>query len=284
MRISRQAINVPNTPSRDGFLIPGPGHSGSDRSLSISFKSDAPDGFLVHSFAGDNPIECRAYVRDLLGLERASNKDRCFELAAMSAKPSQEPSERTAYAERIFKQSRAAFGTSVETYLTGRGLKLVPEVSVLRFHAECPFAGEHVATMVAPVVNIQTNAFQAIHRTRLNPKDKKMLGPVGGGCVKLSADEDVLEGLHICEGIETGLALIAAGFRPVWACLSANGMSSFPVLPGIEALTLFADNDKSGVGQRVAGECGARWQAAGREVRVLAPKLAGTDFADGRAA
>ena len=28
----------------------------------------APDGFLVHSFAGDDPIRCKNYVREKLGL------------------------------------------------------------------------------------------------------------------------------------------------------------------------------------------------------------------------
>jgi hypothetical protein len=47
---------------------PGPGHSRADRSLSIKLDTNAPDGFLVHSFAGDDPIACKDYVRDKLGL------------------------------------------------------------------------------------------------------------------------------------------------------------------------------------------------------------------------
>ena len=39
---------------RDRALVPGPGHSRHDRSLSIRLVSSAPDGFLVHSFAGDD--------------------------------------------------------------------------------------------------------------------------------------------------------------------------------------------------------------------------------------
>jgi hypothetical protein len=34
---------------------PGPGHSRRDRSLSIKLDASAPDGFLVHSFSGDDP-------------------------------------------------------------------------------------------------------------------------------------------------------------------------------------------------------------------------------------
>ena len=50
-------------------LAPGPGHSAADRSLSIKLDKDAPDGFVVHSFAGDHPIECKDYVREKVRLE-----------------------------------------------------------------------------------------------------------------------------------------------------------------------------------------------------------------------
>ena len=49
-------------------LCPGPGHSPSDRSLSVKPDDKAPDGFLVHSFAGDDPIKCKDYVRSKLGM------------------------------------------------------------------------------------------------------------------------------------------------------------------------------------------------------------------------
>jgi hypothetical protein len=54
--------------SNNQVLAPGPGHSREDRSLSIKLAPDAPDGFLSHSFSGDDPIACRDYVRERLGL------------------------------------------------------------------------------------------------------------------------------------------------------------------------------------------------------------------------
>lgn len=263
------------TRTRSGILVPGPGHSSTDRSLSVTFKADAPDGFLVHSFAGDNPIECRNYVRGLLSETWQSKLQK-----PVVSKKNDHAEQRTQQAKKIFDEARPAFGSAVEAYLAGRGLAMVPEASVLRFHPACPFAGDKVAAMVAPVVNIKTNAFQAIHRTRLNPKKKMMFGPVGAGCLKLSPDEDVHEGLHICEGIETGLALLEAGFRPIWPCLFAGGIATFPVLSGIESLTIFADNDENRAGEKAAAECARRWQDAGRDVRIMAPRISDTDFAD----
>jgi hypothetical protein len=55
--------------SNGRVLAPGPGHSPSDRSLSVKLDSSAPDGFVVHSFAGDDPITCKDFVRAKAGLE-----------------------------------------------------------------------------------------------------------------------------------------------------------------------------------------------------------------------
>jgi Protein of unknown function (DUF3631) len=52
----------------DQVLAPGPGHSPRDRSLSVKLDSTASDGFVVHSFAGDDPIACRDHVREKFGL------------------------------------------------------------------------------------------------------------------------------------------------------------------------------------------------------------------------
>ena len=58
---------------------PGPGHSPKDRSLSIKLDESTPDGFLVHSFAGDP--RCKDYVREKLGLPpwKGSTKERGYQ-------------------------------------------------------------------------------------------------------------------------------------------------------------------------------------------------------------
>lgn len=52
------------------ILCPGPGHSRHDRSLSVRFSNNAPDGFLVQSFSRNDWQECKDHVRSLLGLEQ----------------------------------------------------------------------------------------------------------------------------------------------------------------------------------------------------------------------
>jgi 5S rRNA maturation endonuclease (ribonuclease M5) len=52
--------------SNNQVRAPGPGHSPQDRSLSVTLSNGDP-GYVVHSFAGDDPIICKDYVRGRLG-------------------------------------------------------------------------------------------------------------------------------------------------------------------------------------------------------------------------
>ena len=67
-------------------MVPGPGHSAKDRSLRIDVGPDHPDGFVVHSHAGDDPMVCKDYVRSRLSLA-AFGKERTKKAAPKSAKP-----------------------------------------------------------------------------------------------------------------------------------------------------------------------------------------------------
>jgi hypothetical protein len=68
--------------------------------------------------------------------------------------------------------------------------------------------------------------------------------------------------------------------RPAWAAGDAGHMRAFPVLAGIDALTLLVDHDGNGAGQDAANACAQRWIAAEREVIQLTPQAVDTDFAD----
>src|SRR5262245_2055718 len=87
--------------SGDQVRAPGPGHSSGDRSLSVKLDPGAPDGFLVNSFADDDPIACKDDVRKRLGLEefkpngkrrrRASDTDISAIIAAAVQSVEKEP-------------------------------------------------------------------------------------------------------------------------------------------------------------------------------------------------
>jgi hypothetical protein len=84
--------------SGDQILCPGPNHSPKDRSLSVKLTSAVKSGFVVYSYSGDDPMVCRDYVAEKLGLPKFQpqpNGNR-FSLdvmvrAAMSAAVSHKP-------------------------------------------------------------------------------------------------------------------------------------------------------------------------------------------------
>src|SRR5262249_22702668 len=55
------------------ILCPGPGHSVEDRSLAVKMNGD---DFVVHSFADDDAIVCKDFVRQKLGLAPFAPKSR----------------------------------------------------------------------------------------------------------------------------------------------------------------------------------------------------------------
>jgi hypothetical protein len=93
--------------------------------------------------------------------------------------------------------------------------------------------------------------------------------------VRLSPDEEVLEGLFIAEGLETALAAMSIGLRPMWSTGSSGVLAAFPVLSGVEALNVIVDHDVNGAGERAAREVEARWRGAGEEVNLLRPGAPG---------
>jgi len=196
-----------------------------------------------------------------------------------------EPLEWSAKAETIWRRTQGLRGTLGETYLQHRGCALPSRDSHLRF---LPPDGRHPPSLCAAVSDVRTGKPISLHFTRLaadgrgkanTARDKLLLADhrKRGGCIRLWPNDAVTGGLALAEGIESALAG-AYVFTPIWAAIDAGNLAGFPVLAGIECLTIFADNDPAGL--RAARECATRWRDAGREVRIRAPKLAGHDAAD----
>jgi putative DNA primase/helicase len=272
---------------RNGQVVcPGPGHSLRDRSLAVRFNTGG--GYVVHSFAGDDPMDCRDHVDRLLGLpgwkpgERRHSPE--FQ-AQFSVSAGMDRFRKIELARCIYDDSVPTPGTPVDLYLAGRCLS-APEV--LRYHPACLFGDHRRPAMVAPMVDIHTNQFRGIHRTPINVAgnktgEKMMLGQAAFAVVKLSPDEEVVTILGVGEGVETTLSLpmLPESFGvPVWACLNAGGVSTFPVLPGIEVLWIAVDNDPSGAGEKAAQRCADRWTAAGCEVWLQTPSAVRSDLND----
>jgi len=276
-------------------VAPGPGHSPRDRSLSVTISAAAPEGFLAFSHAGDDFAECRDHVKARLGIDRRQQENRP---QTPPRRPTQPPrdDDRDARALILAKQIafelRPVLGSPGETYVrdarkivTSAIEDVLERTDGVGWHPAVYFnepghalhgrkLGCIVGVMTDPITAMPTGG---ISRTYIHEGQKvtkaKSLGPAG--IVRLSLDEDVLERLHIAEGLETALGAMSKGLRPMWATGSTAIMAKFPLLSGIKALTIIADHDANGAGERAAAEVASRWREAGKEARVWRPKSIG---------
>jgi putative DNA primase/helicase len=280
-----------------GYVAKCPAHQDSNPSLSLA---DGKWGLLVKCHAGCDSRDVLAKLRQRGLLELAAMADAG---ARNAPRPMHEPRnnesdvDRSRRALSIWAEARSLRGTSAWTYLSRRGIHLsgLPEdiSKVLRWHPHCPWGGSRTrhGCLVALWTDGVTGEPRAIHRRPITAAGEKAdrwkaLGPTAGCVIRLWSDEIVTHGLVIGEGIETTLAAATriqhrgTLLRPAWAAGDAGHLEEFPVLPGIEALTVLVDHDKNGRGQRASAECARRWTMAEREVIQLIPRIPGEDFAD----
>jgi hypothetical protein len=251
-------------------------------------KGDALD--LVTAVHGFSIGEAIGWSRTWLGLEdgqiRLPKRPRPL---PKSTAPARYPD----HCRKAWEGARPITGTKAETYLAARGLCFTdPQGVELRYadrHPRRNPAGdlEHHPALLALLSDIRTGEPSGLINVYLrsdgadrlrDPKGKTSWGHAAGSAVMLSAFDEPTLGLTICEGVETGISLLMADLAPVWCCGGAGNLAAFPVLGGIEALTIAADADEPG--QKAADSAAARWREAGRDVVIIAPPAG--DWADAR--
>jgi len=189
---------------------------------------------------------------------------------------------------RIWRESVPIKRTPGQAYFEGRGIPLddVPNHGGLRWSPRCPWESGTAPCVIARFTDAVTGEARGIWRRPIDGGKPKSFGSMRGCVIRLWPDEDVTTGLVVGEGVETVLTVATrfiyrgALLRPAWAAASAGNLEVFPILPGIEALTILADADVNNRGQQAARRCGIRWAEAGRQVRTFTPLEAGTDFND----
>lgn len=189
----------------------------------------------------------------------------------------------------ILSRASSIAGTLAETYLRSRGLA-VPQCDDLLFHPDLAHWETKAGwPALIGVVRDCKNEVVGLHRIYLRPDGatkaeithpKKMLGKVSGGAARLAAIRD--DGrLGLCEGIETGLAVMtAAPDLPVWATLSTSHLEQVVLPPEAREVIILADNDSSGAGLRAAETIARKLKAEGRKAAICQPPRADTDFND----
>jgi hypothetical protein len=206
---------------------------------------------------------------------------------AIAVPPAMSTDDTHRWAMKLWSEAAPIAGTVAERYLTVTRRLVVPADTsprVLRFHPRCPFGpGVRLPCLIALYRDIATDAPRAIMRTALTADarkiDRKALGPVDGAAVKLSEHAGATMAITIGEGVETTLAGLMQGFAPAWALGSVGAVARFPVLAGIESLTILGETGDGGASERAVKECAGRWIAARREV-FRATSRVGGDIAD----
>lgn len=256
-----------------------------DRTPSLSIR-DADDGkVLVRCHAGCDQDRVVAALcgRGLWGENGQRRFSHTARRVPVECKPIQNDARRSEGALAIWRSSKQAQGTPVETYLVSRGLHMRPP-DVLHFHPglKHPSGGIWPA-MVALVTSGPEGNPLAVHRTFLArdgggkaPVDpqRMMLGPCRGGTVRLADPGKVL---MVGEGIETCLAAMLASGHPAWAALSTSGLRTLDLPKDVRDVIVLADGDAPG--EAAARDCALRWKRQGRRVRIARPPQ-GMDFND----
>jgi len=257
---------------RDYVVAPGPNHSARDRSMKVMLSATAKDGFIVHSYSGDDWRECRDYVRQMLyGHEpvKVAFRDPRPLLRASSA------ADNSGRALQLWAEASDPRDTLVEQYLAQRGLALPDELAthVVRYHPALWFNGEHLPGMLTLFRDIITNEPKAIQRTFLTADGKKIerrtLGPSSHAAIKLNTDPRGATQFYVGEGFESALAAYLSGLRPAWAMGSAQSLSRMPVLNGVPSITVLGETDEANAA--AIHSLGKAWCDAGRKVQVLMP-------------
>ncbi|MCW8308396.1 toprim domain-containing protein [Acidiphilium sp. PA] len=214
---------------------------------------------------------------------------------APPAQAQQEPrhdADRAAHdAARVERARRAWCGAvapnpddPVGRYLAMRGIAAIMGSTSIRYRPDTWHPSKRqLDAMLALIVGTDGTP-QAIHRTFLTPDGRKgnvepvkaSLGIVAGGAVRLApASPDLL----IAEGIETAASAGILTGLPAWSSVSAGNLEHSLDLPDlVRRVTIAADPD--GPGLRAAEAAARRWKRQGREVRIIKPQTAGTDFND----
>lgn len=272
---------------RDRCNVPGPGHGKLDRSLSIKIDARAPGGFVVFSHAADDPMECRDYVCEKLGLPQwQRGRDRRAPFVVTNGRPDHDKERLKLFALRVWSAAINPRGSIVEHYLREhRGLALLDDVAgtVIRFHGSLYFdAQTRLPGMVCLLRNIFTDEPCGIHRTFLDRNtgdkiDRKMLGVAKEAAIKFDSQNNIGAHLTIGEGVETVLSARAAGFTPAWALGSSGAVRTFPALAEIGELTVLEENDPTS--RRDVKACAKRYLDARRPVNIVKSHV-GNDLND----
>lgn len=182
-------------------------------------------------------------------------------------------------------------GDVASRYLEGRGIRLADYPSQLRMMDRALYVFDnghkgHYPAMIANFVS-PCRSFTTVHFTFLEadgrkadvPKVRKFYpGKIPeGGAVRLAPSAETM---GVAEGIETALSAMQLFDVPVWATLTAIGLTKWEPPPTAQNIIIFGDADAKFAGQHAAYALAYRLAVKGLNVEVRVPDEIGADWND----
>lgn len=236
----------------------------------------AGDGFeLLQKAKGWSFVDCLDAIRPIID-----------HTTIQTSKPKKDP---TIALKKVARMSTPVnFNGSVADYLRGRGLEEYPD-SLKEAQLYTWEEGVKLGPFPAMLGLIQDakGAGVSYHVTYTHNGEKlkgmtsrKIMPPKGtitGAAIRLHDHEG-----HICiaEGIETALAASKVSELPAFSVMNAHCMATFEPPEDVKAVDIYADNDRSFVGQKSAYQLAERLAAKDIKVNILISPVLGEDWLD----
>lgn len=221
---------------------------------------------------------------------------------AESAKPEAQKDSRGLIKRILAETSPIMYGDEVDRYLQSRGLAMECYPEALRSHPALgyyevdPSTGRAVLIGRYPAmiacVHDKHGEIVSLHRTYVKDGQKlpgrnakKLLcGGVNGGAIRLApAGKE----LAVCEGIETGLAILKRTGHAIWLGICAGNLERMWIPDQVRRLCIYGDNDADSMYDGQASAYGLARQflkrrsaLEGREAQVFIPRAVGADWDD----
>jgi putative DNA primase/helicase len=261
-------------------VVPGPGHSRADRSVSLLLVGDR---VVVHSFAGD---DWRQVLKDLRtrGLVDVRGRLAGNGSATLEASAPSRP-ERIAVALTLWETARPIDGALSALHLQRRGVgRTAPDA--LRHHPAVPaavYAGRGLRRpALLAAVRDHSGDLCAVELTYLAPDGaaasitlpRKTVGCAPAGCaVRLDPPGETLlvgEGVFSCLSASEALGL------PVWALRSVGSFGRWAPPAGVRRVVIAADRGR--VGEAAALALARRLRGMGLAAFVRWPPAGFADW------
>jgi hypothetical protein len=182
-------------------------------------------------------------------------------------------------AEELIKKGLSLTPDCISSkYLKKRGLAVHSNLECLFHLDKNPYYADGILVGNYPALGIKitdktdkTVGVQAIFLDKDGNKAnienaKKIFGSISGHSVRLKGSDD--GSIHLCEGLETSLAIHESINGNVFAVLSASNLANQEIPQGVSDVHIWADKDKSLTGQKASEKAAAKYSEEGFSVYI----------------